>query len=278
MPIYDANRNRLINLRGTGGNLLARGWYTGDGSYDLVYQRSQHIAIVRQGTPTDSPFYRVEVGESALGLTSLSYTGSNIGGGLDTRDQISCAVAVSHDTFYLIRNRGSIYRCVLSGDEIRVAEITGNGVGDFRAGFFIDDTIICVGQGGAVREIAVSGTYTAASTGDSLGAFYEIGGGFTLGGNHYVVYYRSFADRALSIARLDGDPGSIARVDLSGPAPDIALTAEGVEATFSNGANAFAWNASDPTTVYKITINGNNWTAENFGSLSVLNFRASVTL
>ena len=40
MPIYDAQRNRLTNLRDSAGNLLARAWYTGGGSYELVYQRS----------------------------------------------------------------------------------------------------------------------------------------------------------------------------------------------------------------------------------------------
>ena len=50
MPVYDAQRNSLTNLRDAGGNLLARGWYTGGGSYDLVYQRRRLLGVAANGT------------------------------------------------------------------------------------------------------------------------------------------------------------------------------------------------------------------------------------
>ena len=73
MPVYDAQRNRLINLRDGSGNLLARGWYTGGGSYELVYQHSRPYLFGQNvGGPTTA--YLASVAAQAITFATLPNT------------------------------------------------------------------------------------------------------------------------------------------------------------------------------------------------------------
>ena len=61
MPVYDGNGTRLINLQDGDSNLLANGWYTGGGSYELVYSPGTLYGMAAGATARSARLYAFEL-------------------------------------------------------------------------------------------------------------------------------------------------------------------------------------------------------------------------
>ena len=269
---------------------LFEGYFTVGGERRQWFGRGDLIVAKPVGSETDSPFYRMTVGDAGLTFTQLAYAGPEFSS--DLRHQAVSAVPLGRSQFIVFRGPQSVGSrmrgvvCTVSGDTISGTEIVATNAGGVgpssfgpKAAFVLDDQIYVMTADGEAWRVAVAAssmTLTALTvTGTVTLPGTSYGGGFNLGGNAYVVYDRnaSVEDHfRIQSVTIVGDTISL------GPAVGVSETAS-LEFAISDGKQVYFWRTtSSPNPVHVGTFTNGVWSFTTLGVVSLIEINVGVRL